>query len=114
MENLRQSRIQSFAYITVVIAALFASCLWSAGVTGLSGSVDGIRLEDVLNPNVAPIGSLVRLPGIGLSKAQAIVEYRERIKITGDQPFGSLYDLQKVQGIGPKTAEGIAEFVKFD
>jgi competence ComEA-like helix-hairpin-helix protein len=114
MENLRQSRIQSFAYVVVVLAALCVSCLYSAAMPGFHRSAAGVRLESMINPNNAPVGSLVRLPGIGLTKAQAIVSYRESIKITDSQPFCSFDDLQKVQGIGPKTAEGVAEFVKFE
>jgi len=40
------------------------------------------------------------LDGIGLSRAQAIVEYREK-----NGAFKSLDDLKKVKGIGAKTLE---------
>jgi competence protein ComEA len=41
-----------------------------------------------------------KLHGIGLKKAVAIVEYREK-----HGPFQSIYDLDKVYGIGLKTIE---------
>lgn len=44
--------------------------------------------------------------GIGPSKAQAIVEYRE-----ANGPFASLDDLVLVQGIGAKTLDRIRESI---
>jgi len=41
-----------------------------------------------------------KLNGIGEKKGIAIVEYREK-----HGPFQSIYDLEKVYGIGPKTIE---------
>ena len=53
-----------------------------------------------ININRATESELVSLHGIGSSKAQAIILYREMF---GD--FKSVDDLQKVKGIGPKTIE---------
>lgn len=47
------------------------------------------------------------LPGIGPSKAQAIVEDRER-----NGPFRSIDDLARVRGIGPKLLERLREAIK--
>jgi len=47
------------------------------------------------------------LPGIGPSKARAIVEYRER-----NGPFRSIDDLARVKGIGPKLLERIKEAIE--
>ena len=73
-------------------------------------------LEARINPNVAPVASLARLPGVGLGRAQAIVQYREDLcRRTGvTVAFRSLGDLQRVSGIGPKTAEGLADWLRFD
>ncbi|WII39242.1 ComEA family DNA-binding protein [Paenibacillus thiaminolyticus] len=49
-----------------------------------------------ININEADAEALMKLPGIGPSKSQAIVTYRE-----SHGPFQRLEDLKKVKGIGP-------------
>lgn len=56
--------------------------------------------QATVNINRASEGELVSLNGIGSSKAQAIILYREMF---GD--FKSVDELEKVKGIGPKTIE---------
>ncbi|MHC4593515.1 MAG: ComEA family DNA-binding protein [Planctomycetota bacterium] len=77
-----------------------------------------VELENRINPNDAPVASLVRLPSIGMVRAGAIVAYREQSQFTGKdgncQPFRSCDDLQKVSGIGPKTVQNINEWLKFE
>jgi competence protein ComEA len=56
---------------------------------------------DPVNINTADARTLAKeLSGIGLSRAQAIVEYREK-----NGPFKSVDDLAKVKGIGMKVVE---------
>lgn len=55
-------------------------------------------VSGVLNLNTASAEELTRLPGVGPSRAQAIVELRTRLK-----GFKSLEDIMKVRGIGRKT-----------
>ena len=50
-----------------------------------------------LDPSLAPAELWQALPGIGPSRARAIVEARARA------PFCSLEDLLRVRGLGPKT-----------
>lgn len=61
-----------------------------------------------VNVNSASSAELETLPGIGPSKASAIIEYR-----TANGPFGSLTDLDAVPGIGPATLENISALVEF-
>jgi competence protein ComEA len=49
------------------------------------------------------------LDGVGLSRAQAIVEYREK-----NGAFKSVEDLKKVKGIGAKTLEQNRTNIRFD
>ncbi|MBX3385802.1 MAG: helix-hairpin-helix domain-containing protein [Phycisphaeraceae bacterium] len=56
--------------------------------------------------NAATIAQLELLPGIGPAKARAIVEDRER-----RGRFGSVEDLDRVAGIGPKTVDRLREHV---
>ena len=58
------------------------------------------REQKVININRASEGELVSLDGIGSSKAQAIILYRDMF---GD--FKTVDELAKVKGIGAKTVE---------
>ncbi len=49
------------------------------------------------------------LEGIGSVKAKRIVEYREKFKIS----FKTLKDLEKINGIGEKTLQANAQYIKF-
>lgn len=59
-----------------------------------------------LDINSADEEQLVVLPGIGPSKASAIVQWRE-----SNGPFESVDQLTCVRGIGPKTLEGLRPYV---
>jgi len=113
--EIRQSRIQSFAFvISVCVCALFSI---SFAVSSLAAvrEASGIDLDVRINPNDAPIASMVRLPGIGISRAEAIVTYRENFGEEGQsKAFENSDDLQKIKGIGPKTAQNISEWLKFE
>jgi competence protein ComEA len=69
------------------------------GTAGLAvAATEGEHRVDI---NTASAAELATLPGIGDSKAQAIVEYRAA------DPFRSVDDLKKVKGIGDKTLESL-------
>lgn len=60
--------------------------------------------EPVININTADATTLADLDGIGASKAEAIVAYRE-----ANGPFETAEDLSNVKGIGVRTVEKNAE-----
>lgn len=62
--------------------------------------------ETKININTADIDILTQIPGIGKSKAKAIIEYR---KDMGD--YQSIEELIQVKGIGEKAMTKIRQFV---
>ena len=62
----------------------------------------------LIHINTATLAELDSLPGIGPSKAAAIIAARER------RPFRRLQDLLRVPGIGRATLERLAPFLAFD
>jgi len=55
-----------------------------------------------VNINTATVEELSTLPGIGLTKAEAIITYREK-----NGKFKSVNDLKEVKGIGDKIVEKV-------
>lgn len=77
-------------YLSAVVLVL--SLLFS--VPALAGS------SDPVNVNTADVETLTLLKGIGQSRAEAIIAYRE-----ANGPFRSLHELSQVRGIGERTIE---------
>ena len=118
MKQTRQNRIQSFAFVIGVCVAVCFSCGFVSNPGKGESTFDRceIELEDRINPNYAPVESLVRLPGLGPGRAGAIVVFRENFHGKGGESpaFKNCDDLQKIKGIGPKTVQNISEWLKFD
>ena len=118
-----KTRIHLFAFaIAVLLAVVFSCCFAGRSLKSkqpprllAQSSAGAIELESRINPNIASKASLVRLPQIGPSRADAIIAYRESIS-GGDSraAFCNCDDLQKVKGIGPKTVENLCKWLKFE
>ena len=63
-----------------------------------------IAIAGTININTATSSELEQLSGIGVSKAQSIVKYRETHGL-----FKRIGDITKVKGIGNKLLEKIRE-----
>ncbi|MBA2777718.1 ComEA family DNA-binding protein [Billgrantia kenyensis] len=61
-----------------------------------------------INVNTADAELLAELPGVGPSRAQAIIEERE-----ANGNFENAEDLTRVSGIGPATVEAFRDQVDF-
>jgi competence protein ComEA len=70
-----------------------------------SGLVMAKTYQGQLNINTATVTELDALPGIGASKAQAIVDFRQ------DHPFSSVEELLVIKGIGEKLLAKLSPFV---
>jgi competence protein ComEA len=62
--------------------------------------------EKSININTATKEDLIKLPGVGPSTAEKIIEYRE--KING---FKKIEDIMKVKGIGQKKFEKMKPYI---
>ena len=77
-------------------------------VAGKSIPIEKVNLvSEKIDPNLATFEELKKLPGIGDTLAKRIVDKRQFML------FHDENDLQKVSGIGKKTASKIAPFLKF-
>jgi len=72
-----------------------------AAATALLAAAPAFAAKKALAPgeridlNRAPVTELMRLPGLGEKKAQAIVSHRQK------QPFHRAEDVMNVKGLGP-------------
>ena len=104
------------AALTVLLALAAAGlALRAAGRTLATGSVlpvDSARVKLVterIDPNTASAASLRRLPGVGPTKAQDIVRFRDGARAQGRRPFVFAEDLADVPGIGPGIVRAAAD-----
>ncbi len=96
------------AAIVILIMSLFYGFMCFDGKENMS-----LELNTRIDINSAEAVSLMRLPQIGRARASAIVAFRLDRKYS-EKAFNSIQDLQKVKGIGPKTAERLQEYIVFN
>lgn len=89
------------------IHALFGACL-VALMLGLAPLGAMAQEVEPINVNTAGAELLAELPGIGPSKAAAIIEDRE-----ANGPYASAEDLTRISGIGDGTVANLEDQVTF-
>jgi competence ComEA-like helix-hairpin-helix protein len=92
---------------------LSAAAMFSFDVITRNDGGRKIDLQTRVNPNDAPLESLLRLPRVGIPTAEKIIAYRD--DFSGEGPaFQNADALQKVKGIGPKTVAILEKHLYFD
>ncbi len=81
----------------------------SGAASSISASSPATPTTSKVNINTADLAQLETLPGIGPSKAQAIIDHR-----TANGPFKTPNELTNVKGIGEKTYESLASLITVD
>jgi competence ComEA-like helix-hairpin-helix protein len=109
-ESLGKVEISAFAL--AVCLCLLLSVFFLFGGLSESGAGSNVKIAGRINPNTASIESLMRLDGIGASRAYDIVQYRRNCD--REKAFELADDLQAIRGIGPKTVEKIEGWLCFD
>lgn len=89
------------------ITGLMVLVLVFASITA-SSAAQKTAFAGVVNINTASVEEITQLSGIGKSKAEAIVAYRQA------HPFKAVAELTEVKGIGPKLLEKIQGHVTVD
>lgn len=92
--------------MAVVIPSVHDSTKGVGGWSGMANSAwNSSSSSGKININTATLDELMQLPGVGESKASAILQYRQQ-----HGSFRSLEELGEVKGIGPKLIEQLKPF----
>jgi len=102
MENTQDNHVQGLPINRgTLISAAMDSTKKEEGKS--QGSVN----DEKININKAGLSELIRLPGIGRSIAERIVDYREQ-----NGSFKRIEDIMKVRGIGPARFEKLKHLLE--
>ena len=110
MHTLTHSIFQTFTgtplrprlrWLHAAVIALLLAVSQLVPVAGVAHAQDAASAGNAVNINTADAATLAdRLSGVGLTRAQEIVRYRESYG-----PFSTVEELADVKGIGPATVE---------
>jgi len=108
--------VQSLAFAAAFCAGLALSLAFAAGAFHRQSGPVAVHSVGQINPNDASEASLSRLPGIGPTRARAIIALRERLQDQNGRSsvFQNAEDLAQVKGIGPATVDGMRPWLRFD
>lgn len=104
---------------TAVVACFVALAMRQTNIPvpdAIAAGQNALILSTGINPNTASAAELTTLPGIGPTKANRIVAYRESVRGTWDShvpAFKNAEDLSRIKGIGPKTVERLRPWLRF-
>lgn len=90
----------------IPISVVHIEIILTPEATLVGNSQEIIPSGNILDINTASVEEFILLPGIGNTKANAIIEYREK-----NGKFKSIDDLLLVPGIGPDILSHIREFI---
>jgi DNA uptake protein ComE-like DNA-binding protein len=109
----KYERIQNNSFLLTGFLAVVSALIFSQVLFAGRNEVLDLQLQTRINPNIAPVESLERLPQIGLTRAERIAAYRQSHGENGPV-FIYTNDLQKVRGIGPVIAGQLSEHLRFE
>lgn len=96
----------TFQKKSLIVSCFAVLCLFAAVQTVAASPQAQGKVQQVakININTADISQLQKLPGIGPSTAERIVEYRKE-----NGPFKRIEELMNVRGIGQKKFDRIKD-----
>lgn len=100
-ERARKGMVRAALGGAMVAAVLLLVGGHAAAATAVPAGASAGEASGRVDVNSASAAELASLPGIGDSKAAAIIAEREK------KPFASVDDLERVRGIGARTVEDL-------